>query len=77
MYSEELTTDVAPVGAKPVTVETATIGLAQLLSATSDVVELKRRLQEYVLYCQANHVPIQRALIDQLESAMSSAIEVA
>lgn len=77
MYSEELTTDAAPVGAEPVMVETATIGLAQLLSATSDVVELKRRLQEYVLYCQANHVPIQRALIDQLESAMSSAIEVA
>ncbi|AQW32484.1 PLP-dependent transferase [Ralstonia syzygii subsp. celebesensis] len=77
MYSEELTTDIAPVGAKTVKVETTTIGLAQLLSATSDVVELKNRLNEYVSYCKANHVPIQRSLIDQLESVMSSAIAVA
>ncbi|WCM91943.1 PLP-dependent transferase [Acidovorax sp. NCPPB 2350] len=77
MYSDEVKTDVAPASAKSVKAEVVTIGLAQLMSATADVAELQGRLKQYTMYCKANNVPIQRPLVGQLESAMSSALEVA
>lgn len=54
-----------------------TIGLIQLISATDEIVEMRTRFQQYLAYCSANDVPLLRPAVAQIESTLSSAIEMA